>query len=122
LLEGPPHRLEEGTKVLPKISGLLGNVGNNQWTNPKGLAHTGFRLGLVETIDLQTRNALLLNGTFLQPEDKKSITEYCGIFVDVPNKLEIEQVYLQVPSTVGVLQFEKYKKTFMTLLRSVCWS
>lgn len=118
-LSRPPHKIADASQELLDISPVLGHAGKNQWTSRTS---ANFRLIQAETMMIGIRTVLYIRGAFIDPTDRKGINEYCSVFVDVPkNNGVIEEVYLQVPSKSGLLQFEKYRKVFLEVMESMEW-
>lgn len=122
VLNQPPHRIADGEKELESISAVMGNAGDNQWTNRQtGYAGPCFRLINAETIAINGRRVLLVKGTFIKPENKQPINEYCGIYVNSVDD-EVEELFLQVASHLGYLEFERYLKLFLDALKTIEWN
>ncbi|MDR3612040.1 MAG: hypothetical protein P4L53_00640 [Candidatus Obscuribacterales bacterium] len=122
-LEQPPHLVEQGGAEIISLNDALGNVGNNQWSNRQsGLDAAGFRMLHAQSSDLNGKNVLIVSGAFIEPDTKKPVNEYCGLFVPVtvPQPF-IEEIYLQVPSKYGYLYFEKYLKVFRQTINTIVW-
>jgi|688.fasta_scaffold453995_2 hypothetical protein len=117
------HKIVEGSDQLLKLSPIMGNAGNNQWTNKdRGRSGPNFRFTSGEVTKINGKPVLKVKGSFLEPESKKLQNEYCGIFIDAgtDNNL-VQEIYLQVPSHYGYFQFEKYLKTFTDALFTLKW-
>jgi hypothetical protein len=123
LLNQPVHKIVEGETELLKLTPVLGNAGNNQWSNKeRGAAGPNFRFTSAETRNVQGRPLLQMKGSFIEPETKKAITEYCGLFIDTgADRNPIQEIYLQVPSKYGYFQFEQYLKVFLAAVSSIVW-
>jgi hypothetical protein len=117
------HKIVEGSNQLLKLSPVMGNAGNNQWTNKeRGRNGPNFRFTSGEVVKIKGKPVLKIKGSFLEPESKQLQNEYCGIFIDAgtDNNL-VQEIYLQVPSHHGYFQFEKHLKTFTDALSSLSW-
>jgi hypothetical protein len=122
-LDLPMHKIAEGSSELVELTPVLGNAGNNQWSNRnRGAAGPNFRFTSGETIFIKDRLVLQVKGSFIDPATKKALNEYCGLFFDSgADKNTIEEAYLQVPSRYGYFQFERYLKVFMDAVFSIQW-
>jgi hypothetical protein len=121
-LSRPAHRIPDASQELINLAPVLGHAGDHQWASPTGARDTTFRLIQAETMVLKVKTVLYIRGTFLDPQDRKGINEYCGIFLDVPkDSTAVEEVFLQVPCKLGIFQFEQYRKVFLQVLESMEW-
>jgi hypothetical protein len=120
-LAQPLHRITAPSEEIIAIAGAMGNAGDNQWTNKKR-GEPSFRLVSAETIQLKDRKVLLAKGSFIDPKTRKTINEYCGIFVNASaDKRVVEEVFLLVPSLYGYFQFEQYARIFTETISSIDW-
>jgi len=118
-LSRAPQTIPDASKELIDLAPALGHAGNNQWASPKAAT---FRLIQAQTMLLRMRTVLYIRGAFIDPNDRKGINEYCAVFVDVPNSdIAVEEVFLQVPSSLGIFQFEQYRKVYLQVLESIEW-
>jgi len=118
------HKIVEAGDELVKLAPVMGNAGNNQWSNKnRGTRGPNFRFTMGEITHLQGRSVLKVKGSFIEPESKKAQNEYCGIFIDSGAETNlIQEVYLQVPSQYGYFQFERYLKAFSDALSTLVWT
>lgn len=117
------HKIVESGDSLIKLAPVMGNAGNNQWTNKeRGARGPNFRFTSGEVLSINGKRVLKIKGSFLDPESKKLQNEYCGIFVDSNDETnKVQEVYLQVPSQYGYFQFERHMKAFNDALETVAW-
>lgn len=118
------HKIVESGQELLKLAPIMGNAGNNQWSNKNsGRRGPNFRFSSGEIVPIQGRPVLKVKGSFMEPETKQLQNEYCGIFIDsgAENNI-VHEVYLQVPSNYGFFQFEQYLKVFTDALSTLTWS
>lgn len=117
------HKIVEGGEELPQLGPIMGNAGNNQWTNKeRGARGPNFRFTHGEIARINGKSVLRVKGSFLEPLSKKVQNEYCGIFIDSgADNNRIQEIYLQVPASYGYFQFERFVKTFTDTLSTVIW-
>lgn len=123
ILNKPEHKIVESAEQLLLLSPILGNAGNNQWSNKtRGVGGPPFRFTSGETKRINSRTVLQIQGTFIQPESKESVNQHCGIFIDSGAERNlVQEIYLQVPCRHGYFQFEQYMKIFTQVLATVIW-
>ncbi|HEY9678046.1 MAG TPA: hypothetical protein V6C76_08545 [Drouetiella sp.] len=117
------HRIEESGAELLALTPILGNAGNNQWSNKaKGIDGPNFRFTRGDVKMLNGRPVLYVTGSFIDPESKKSLNEYRGIFVDTgSDSNDVQEIYLQVAASKGYFEFEKFAKAYEKALATINW-
>jgi len=121
-MESDKHPCPPQTQyLLSKMADILGNIGNNQFTNSEtGIGGPRFRMEHMETIILNSRAVLSVCGVFhnsqLQPQNY-----YWGIFVDArPEGKDclIEELVFEAETKT---LYEKYRPAFQKSLTSIHW-
>lgn len=117
------HKVVESGEELLQLAPVMGNAGNNQWTNKeRGARGPNFRFTQGEITNINGKCLLKVKGSFLEPLSKQVQNEYCGIFIDSgADNNRIQEIYLQVPASYGYFQFERFVKTFTDTLSTVLW-